>query len=66
MVSDGETVLSRLKSLFSSSIKVLKSATKPRKSEFFLLLRICFLGIVVIGVLGFIIRLISSVIGLIG
>ncbi|MCX8176122.1 MAG: protein translocase SEC61 complex subunit gamma [Candidatus Bathyarchaeota archaeon] len=66
MVSDREDELSRLKSLFSSSIKVLKSATKPRKSEFFLLLRICVLGIVIIGVLGFIIRLISSVIGLIG
>ncbi len=66
MVSGWENKLSRFKSWFLSSIRVLRSATKPGKSEFFLLLRICFLGIVVIGILGFIIRLISSIIGLIG
>ncbi len=56
----------RLKSWFSSSYRMLRSATKPGKTEFMLLLRVCLLGVAVIGALGFLIRFVSAMISLLG
>ncbi|RLG91843.1 MAG: preprotein translocase subunit SecE [Candidatus Hecatellales archaeon] len=55
-----------LKSWFSSSYRMLKSATKPGKTEFWLLFRVCLLGVLVIGAIGFLIRFVSSMITLMG
>jgi protein translocase SEC61 complex gamma subunit len=40
---------------------LLKLATKPGRSELWLSVKICFLGILVVGVVGFIIKLIAGI-----
>ncbi|MEM3736746.1 MAG: protein translocase SEC61 complex subunit gamma [Candidatus Bathyarchaeia archaeon] len=55
-----------MKSWFTSASKLLRSASKPGIDEFWLLFRVCLIGIAVLGVLGFIIRLIFALIGLAG
>ena len=49
-----------IRSFFSSAAKLLKLAKKPGRDELWLSIKICFLGIVVIGVVGFIIKFISA------
>jgi len=44
-----------------SASKLLKLAKKPGSSELWLSIKICLLGIIVIGMLGFVIKLISGV-----
>ncbi|MHC1586134.1 MAG: SecE/sec61-gamma family protein translocase subunit [Candidatus Hecatellaceae archaeon] len=53
-----------LKSRLASSLNVLKSASKPGWSEFWLLFRVCILGIAVLGAIGFLIRYVFAIIGL--
>jgi protein translocase SEC61 complex gamma subunit len=43
-----------------SCIRLLKVSKKPGKTELWLSMKICLLGIVVIGVIGFIIKLLSA------
>jgi protein translocase SEC61 complex gamma subunit len=50
-----------LKSFFQSASRLLKLATKPGRTELWLSIKICFLGIIAIGGIGFIIRLIGVV-----
>ncbi len=45
---------------------MLRSATKPGKSEFWLLFRVCLIGVLIIGAIGFLIRFVSSMITLMG
>lgn len=45
-----------------SMVKVLKLSRKPDFDELKLSLRICFLGLIAVGVFGFIIQLISTLI----
>ncbi len=45
-------------------VNVLKTASKPGRSEFWLLLRICLLGIAVLGAVGFLIRYVFAIVGL--
>ena len=40
--------------------RTLKLAIKPGRSELWLSIKICFLGVIVIGVLGYVIKLISG------
>jgi len=42
-----------------SSVKLLKRAKKPGWTELWLLVRICALGVVLVGAVGFIVRLLS-------
>ena len=49
-----------IRSFFSSAAKLLKLAKKPGRDELWLSIKICFLGIIVIGVVGFIIKFISA------
>ena len=49
-----------IRSFFSSAAKMLKLAKKPGRDELWLSVKICFLGIVVIGIVGFIIKFISA------
>ena len=50
-----------LRSFLSQSARTLKLAIKPGTSELWLSIKICFLGIGAIGLIGFIIKLIASV-----
>ncbi|NIR16304.1 MAG: protein translocase SEC61 complex subunit gamma [Desulfobacterales bacterium] len=50
-----------LRSFLRSSARLLKLATKPGKSELWLSIKICFLGTLVVGGIGFIIKLIASI-----
>ncbi|MGQ9566400.1 MAG: protein translocase SEC61 complex subunit gamma [Candidatus Bathyarchaeales archaeon] len=49
-----------LRSFLSSALRLLRLATKPGRSELWLSIKICFLGIALIGVIGFVIKLIST------
>ena len=50
-----------LGSFLSQCARTLKLAVKPGKSELWLSVKICFLGIGAIGLIGFVIKLLSSV-----
>jgi protein translocase SEC61 complex gamma subunit len=50
-----------LRSFMNHAARTLKLAIKPGRSELWLSIKICILGISVVGVLGFVIKLISSV-----
>ena len=47
-----------LRSFFQSASRLLKLATKPGRTELWLSLKICFLGIIAIGGIGFLIKII--------
>ena len=49
-----------LKSFFQSASRLLKLATKPGRTELWLSIKICFLGTIAIGGIGFIIKLIGT------
>jgi len=50
-----------LRSFLSQCARTLKLAVKPGVSELWLSVKICFLGIGAIGLIGFVIKLVSSV-----
>ena len=50
-----------LRSFLSQSARTLKLAIKPGTSELWLSIKICLLGIGAVGLIGFIIKLVSSV-----
>jgi protein translocase SEC61 complex gamma subunit len=50
-----------LRSFLSQSARTLKLAVKPGTSELWLSIKICFLGIGAVGLIGFVIKLMSSV-----
>ncbi|MCD6431309.1 protein translocase SEC61 complex subunit gamma [Candidatus Bathyarchaeota archaeon] len=50
-----------LRSFLSRCSRTLKLAIKPGKSELWLSIKICFLGIGVVGLIGYVIKVISSV-----
>jgi len=49
-----------LRSFLNSASRILKLAKKPGREELWLSIKICFLGVLLIGVLGYIIKLISG------
>ncbi|NWF87276.1 protein translocase SEC61 complex subunit gamma [Candidatus Bathyarchaeota archaeon] len=50
-----------LRSFLSQAVRTLRLAVKPGTSELWLSIKICLLGIGAIGIIGFIIKLLSSV-----
>jgi len=50
-----------IRSFLSQCARTLKLAVKPGTSELWLSIKICFLGIGAIGLIGFVIKLMSSV-----
>jgi len=50
-----------LRSFLTQAARTMKLAIKPGTSELWLSTKICFLGIGVVGLVGFIIKLLSSV-----
>jgi len=53
-----------LKSFLKSSARLLRLAKKPGKTELWLSVKICFLGVVAVGAVAFLIKLIASVLQL--
>lgn len=51
-----------LRSFIKSSLRLLKLAKKPGKDELWLSIKICFLGILIVGAIGFIIYFLASII----
>jgi len=49
-----------VRSFFSSATKLLKLAKKPGREELWLSIKICLLGIAAIGVVGYIIKIMSA------
>jgi len=49
-----------VRSFFSSAAKMLKLAKKPGRDEVWLSVKICILGVVAIGAIGFVIKFISA------
>jgi len=49
-----------LRSFLGAAARLLKLAKKPGRSELWLSVKICFLGIAVIGAMGFVIKFISG------
>jgi protein translocase SEC61 complex gamma subunit len=50
-----------LRSFLSQCARTLKLAVKPGKSELWLSIKICVLGLGAVGLIGFVIKLLSSV-----
>jgi protein translocase SEC61 complex gamma subunit len=50
-----------LRSFFTAASRLLKLATKPGRTELWLSIKICFLGVIAIGGIGYIIQLIGPV-----
>jgi protein translocase SEC61 complex gamma subunit len=53
--------MASLRSFLSQAARTLKLAVKPGSSELWLSIKICFLGIGAIGLIGFVVKLLSSV-----
>jgi len=52
-----------IRSFLSQCVRTLKLATKPGRTELWLSIKISFLGIGVVGLIGFVIRLLSFAVG---
>jgi protein translocase SEC61 complex gamma subunit len=50
----------KLTSFFKSSARLLRLARKPGRKELWLSIKICFLGMAIIGAIGFIIKLLAN------
>jgi len=50
-----------LRSFLSQAARTLKLAVKPGKSELWLSIKICFLGTGAVGLIGFVIKLLSTI-----
>ena len=51
----------RLTDFIRNSKRILKIANKPNRKEYFLVFKICGIGLIVLGVLSYVIQLIFSV-----
>jgi protein translocase SEC61 complex gamma subunit len=49
-----------VRSFFSSAAKLLKLAKKPSRDELWLSVKICLLGVAAVGVVGYIIKIMSA------
>lgn len=52
--------LARLKTFWNESIRVLKVTKKPNKEEFIVIVKVSGLGIVAIGLVGFLVTMIKQ------
>lgn len=54
--------MSKIGDFFSSSRRILSISQKPGKKEFWMMCKVIGLGILIIGVIGFIVRLVANLI----
>ncbi|MFX1313266.1 MAG: protein translocase SEC61 complex subunit gamma [Promethearchaeota archaeon] len=55
------TLYQRLSLFYHNSKRILKIANKPDKKEYFMVFKICGIGILLLGVISYVIQLIFSV-----
>ncbi len=53
--------MGKLKEFFASSRRILNISQKPTKKEFWFMAKIIALGILVIGIIGYLVKLIASI-----
>jgi protein translocase SEC61 complex gamma subunit len=51
----------RLVKFFQNSRRIIKIASKPKRKDYFLVFKICIIGILILGAVSYIIQLIFSV-----
>ncbi|MFW9900855.1 MAG: protein translocase SEC61 complex subunit gamma [Candidatus Thorarchaeota archaeon] len=51
----------RLVQFFQNSKRIIKIANKPKRKDYFLVFKICTIGIVILGAVSYIIQMISSI-----
>jgi protein translocase SEC61 complex gamma subunit len=56
------TLYERILLFFQNSKRIIKIANKPSRKDYFLVFKICAIGIVILGVLSYVIQLILSVV----
>lgn len=56
-------MVNKIKEFFESSKRILLIAKKPGKKEYWAMAKIVGIGMIVIGVIGFIVRIIMNIIG---
>ena len=52
----------RLATFFQNTKRIMKIASKPSRKDYFLVFKICAIGIVILGALSYVIQLIFSII----
>ncbi|MFO8018511.1 MAG: protein translocase SEC61 complex subunit gamma [Promethearchaeia archaeon] len=57
----GETLYEKIKKFIRGVKRVLKIANKPDREEYFLVFKICAIGLAILGALSYVIQLIFSV-----
>ena len=55
------SIYDKLSDFYRNSKRILKIANKPNRKEYFLVFKICGIGLIVLGVLSYVIQLIFSV-----
>ncbi|MFX1391520.1 MAG: protein translocase SEC61 complex subunit gamma [Promethearchaeota archaeon] len=55
------SIYERLTNFFQNSRRIIKIASKPKRKDYFLVFKICGIGILVLGVLSYIIQVIFAV-----
>jgi protein translocase SEC61 complex gamma subunit len=56
------TFYERITLFFQNSKRIIKIANKPTRKDYFLVFKICAIGLVVLGVLAYVIQLIFSIV----
>jgi protein transport protein SEC61 subunit gamma and related proteins len=56
-------LMEKIKEFFSSSRRIISISQKPSKKEFWLMAKIIGIGIILIGVIGYLIKLIMQTLG---
>ncbi len=54
--------MNRLQMFFLNIRRILKISTKPSRKEYFTLIKVCLIGLGILGLLSYIVQLIASVI----
>jgi protein translocase SEC61 complex gamma subunit len=57
-----KSIKARLTRFYQNTKRIVKVASKPSRKEYWLVTKICLIGIVILGVLSYVIQLIFSVI----
>lgn len=58
---EGETLYEKIQSFIRGVKRIIKIANKPDREEYFLVFKICAIGLTVLGALSYVIQLIFSV-----
>ena len=57
-----KSIKARLKGFYINTKRIVKVASKPSKKDYWLVAKICLIGILILGALSYVIQLIASVI----